>query len=403
MPAFEYRALNARGKKIRGLQDGDSARQVRTLLRDMGLTPMDVNPIGQSPANAKGAGGDIGMNWVERALLIRQLATLLRAGMPVEQAIAAAGRQTEKRRVKRILSGIRARVAEGQSLSAAMEAFPRAFPDMIRAGIGAAEESGTLDEVLERLADYAEQQQRLRREVGMALLYPAILTGIALAIVVGLMTYVVPRIAHVFAHTDQALPALTVGLMELSDVLRAYGPTALLVMGPAYLIGRRLPSPRGTSRAWDALKLRSPLMGGFSRKLNAARLTRALSTLVGSGVPVLKAMGIASRVLDNQALREACTRATQSIREGGALHQAFRNENLAPPLTVELIAAGEAGGDLPRMLERAADQLETELAIRVQTAVKLFEPLLVLIMGVLVLVIVLAILLPIFDMNQMVQ
>ena len=403
MGAYEYQALNRRGREQRGVLQGDTARQVRQLLREQGLSPLKVEPVTESAAGGRGwfTGGRLAP--AERALIIRQLGSLGEAGLPLEEALGTVAEQSEKTAVRRILIGLRSRVMEGHSLSTSMAAFPRAFPELYRATIAAGEQSGRLDPVLERLADYAERREALGRTTWLALLYPAILTVVALAMVTGLMAYVVPRVAVVFESFDTELPLLTRSLMAVSDLLGRYGGwglVALLALVVALLFALRSEPVR---RAWHGLLLRTPVVGRLARAAETARFVRTLSILVGSAVPLLEALSIAGRVAGNLVVRDAVREVTVRVREGSSLHRAMAQSRQFPPLVVRLIAGGEKSGDLDDVLAKAAEieEREVETASSVFTAV--LEPLLILLVGALVLVIVLAILLPIFQMNQLIR
>ena len=298
---------------------------------------------------------------------------------------------------------VRARVLEGQTLASALDEFPHTFPDLYRATVAAGEQSGHLAAVFERLADYTESRQQLHQKISLALVYPVLLTGVAVTIVIGLLAYVVPQVVQVFVSTGQTLPALTRGLIVLSDFLRDYGVllaviVLLAVVGTALLLRR--PGPK---QQWQRWQLRLPLLGRLLRGINTARFARTLSILSASGVPVLDALRISAQVLSNLPMRMAVERAAGRVKEGEGLQQALSSSGYFPPLTLQLIASGEASGKLEPMLERAAQQQERETETLISAVLALFEPLLILLMGGIVLTIVLAILLPIFELNQMVR
>ncbi len=418
MGAFEYAALDARGRERKGVLEGDSPRQIRQRLRADGLMPLAVEALEQplEPASGKASAAASGsrrparralfgrgLTPAELALVTRQLATLIRAALPVEEALATSARQADKARIKKLLLGVRARVVEGHSLADGLEAFPGVFPDLYRATVAAGEQSGHLAVVLERLADYTEARQQLSQKTQLAMLYPALLTVIASLVVIGLLTYVVPQVVQVFDNIGQQLPWITRALIATSGFLQAQ--FAWLVLGVAgvaigfvWLLRRE-----AFRRCWHALLLRLPLLGRLIRGMNAARLARTLSILAASGVPVLEALRIAGQVLGNLPLREAVAQAAERVREGSSLSAALDRAGHFPPMMVHLIASGEASGTLESMLARAADHQERELEGRLALLMGLMEPALILIMGGVVLVIVLAILLPIFDLNQLVK
>ena len=405
MAAFEYSALDARGRTRKGLIESDGPRQARAQLREQGLTPLELHPV--RTAEKGGAGVSMPSRFqslgpTDLALVTRQLATLLSAGLPIDVALATLIRQAESHRVRRIMTGVRAKVVEGQTLASGLAAFPRAFPDLYRATVAAGEESGHLDAVLERLADYTESRQALTQKIQLALFYPTLLTLMAVAVVIGLLVYVVPQVVQVFLQMNQALPPLTQGLISVSDFFRQQW--LWLVLGlAAIIVGSRLALRRPAIRLkWHRTMLRLPLIGKLSRGFNAARFARTLSILSAAGVPMLKALQISGEVVSNQAMRQAVINATERVREGLSLTRALDASKLFPPMTVQLIASGEQSGELENMLQRAADQQERELETFINALLGLFEPMLILLMGGIVLIIVMAILLPIFELNQLV-
>ncbi|MGF1526217.1 MAG: type II secretion system inner membrane protein GspF [Candidatus Competibacterales bacterium] len=415
MPAYQYTAVDAKGRRHRGMLEGDTPRQVRQALRERQLLPLAVEdvvtptPRGQALATkAVGGGGRWTRPWTpglassELALATRQLATLVAGGVPLEEALGAVARQGRPA-TARLFLGVRSRVLEGRDFAGALGDFPRAFLPLYRATAAAGEQSGHLDLVLERLADYLETRQALRQKVLLALCYPALLTATALAIVAALLGYVVPQVVQVFASLDQQLPALTVGLIAISDAVRHYGlgglaGLALLAVG-GYAAGRRTAVRRRLHR----LQLALPVVGALVRGLDIARYARTLSILTASGVPLLEALAIAAQVVGNDRLRQAALIVRDRVQEGSSLHSAMAETGQFPPLTVALVASGETSGRLEELLTRAAVQGERETETRVATLLALFEPLLILLMGGVVLTIVLAILLPIFELNQLVR
>lgn len=402
MPAFQYQALDASGRNLKGLLEGDSARQVRQQLRERGLTPVAVQELSGERRPRATAGRRQRLSATELALATRQLATLIGAGLPVEQALAAVARQSNRPRLAGLLLALRARVLEGHSLAAALADYPRAFPELYQATVAAGEQAGYLPLVLERLADYSDSRQQLRQRVGLALFYPLLLTGVAGLIVLGLLAYVVPQVTQVFASTGQTLPWLTRALIALSDLLRAHGwllLIALLAAAIGFARALRRPSMR---RTVQRLLLATPLIGRLLRGLDGARFARTLDILLASGVPVLEALRITAPVLGLLPLRETVARAAVRVREGGNLHEALAGGGL-PPMLLELIASGEASGRLEAMLARAAEQQERETETLISALLGVFEPLLILFMGALVLAIVVAILLPIFELNQLIR
>ncbi len=404
MPAFEFTALDATGREHKGLLEGDSPRAVRQQLRERQWTPLNVQEVAAREAkSARRFSLQRGVAAVDLALMTRQLATLVRSGLPLEESVRAVSQQTEKQRLKSMLLGVRSRVMEGHSLAAGLAEFPHVFPELYRATVAAGEQSGHLDVVLERLADYTESRQQLRQKIQLALFYPALLTLLAISVVVLLLTYVVPQVVQVFQNIGQELPILTRGLIALSDFMRTYGLALLVLLGLAGAgIGWLLRKP-GPLRQWHALLLRLPLISRLTRGLNTARFARTFSILLASGVPVLEALRIAAEVIGNLPMRDAVEAAARKVREGTSIFSALDKSGYFPPMTLHLIASGEASGKLEDMLERAATSQEREIEVMVATLLGLFEPLLIVVMGGLVLIIVLAILLPIFDLNQLVK
>ena len=408
MGAFEYTAVDEGGRQHKGVLEGDTARQVRQLLRERGMLPMSISEVVERERRTAGASGRgfslrRGMSAADLALVTRQLATLLRSGMPLEETLLAVGQQSEKPRLKSILLGVRSRVMEGHSLASGLGEFPQAFPEIYRATVAAGEQSGHLDPVLERLADYTEGRQQLRQRVSHALIYPIILTVLAVSIVGGLLVYVVPKVVGVFENTGQALPVFTRALIASSDFLRDYGFVVLALIAIGLFVFSRMLRQLHFRRRWHRFLLRVPLVGRLTRGVNTARFTRTLSILAGSGVPVLEALRISADVVTNVPMKEAIQETAVRVREGAPLGRSLGSSRLFPPMTMHLISSGEASGELEDMLERAAANQEREVDGLVGALLAILEPALILLMGALVLAIVIAILLPIFQLNQLVS
>jgi general secretion pathway protein F len=401
MPAFAYQALDPDGKTQRGVLQGDTARAVRGLLRERGLNPLAVDEV--RDAGGRGAFARRGLGGAQLALLTRQLATLIGAGLPIDEALGALSEQAENERQRALTVSLRARVMEGAGLAQAMAEFPDAFPEIFRATIAAGEQSGRLEDVLHKLADYAEARDALAQRVLAALAYPLLLTLVAVAVVAGLLTWVVPQIVGVFQNLHQALPLATRVLIGLSAFLRAWGWLILLALVAA-AVGARL-ALRGEAMRyrWHAFVLRLPLVGRLTRAANTARATRTLALLAGSAVPLLDALGIAAQVVANLPMREALRRAAFKVREGSAFARALGESGQFPPVALRLIASGERSGELPRMLEEAASEQQRELDRWLGALTALLGPAVIVGVGAVVLFIVLAILLPIFNLNQMVK
>lgn len=406
MGAFEYTALDARGRRKKGVLEGDAARAIRAQLRDRGLTPIEVNEVAENRAARGGRsvlGFSRGMNVTELALFTRQLATLAHAGLPMEEALKAVAEQTENERVQKIIVGVRSEVVEGNTFADALADFPKSFSPLYQATAAAGEQSGHIDEVLNGLADYVEEQQALRQKILAALIYPAFLVVVSIGIVIALLSTVVPKLVHVFNSVHADLPALTVFLIATSDFLRDWGwllaiAVAALISGFVY--GLRFP---GFKRGFHATVLRIPLLGRFVRGVNTARFTRTLAILTRSGVPALDAMTIGADVVTNVPMHEAIKRAATRVREGDAIHRALQRENLFPAITLHMIANGEMSGELDAMLGRAADHQDREVETMREGVMGILGPAVILSMGGIVLMIVLAVLLPVFHLNQLVQ
>ena len=405
MGAFEFTALDESGRERKGVLEADTPRQIRQQLREKGWAPLAVAEVQQQEARRQIRPSLFRrrISAVDLALITRQFATLIRSGLPVEEALQTLSRQTEKPRLRSLLMAVRSRVMEGHSLAAAFEDFPHIFPDLYRATVAAGEQSGYLDAVLEWLADYTETRQTLHQKTMLALIYPLMVMGVSVLVVVFLMVYVVPQIVQVFEGIGQKLPVLTRGLIATSDFVRGNGIVMLVGIAMAAAAARAALRRNGPKRQVHRLLLRLPMIGRLVRGLNTARFARTLSILTGSGVPVLEALRISATVVGNLPMRAAVEDAARRVREGTALHTALERSGYFPPMTVHLIASGEASGKLDEMLERASSSQEREMEVLITTITELFGPLLILVMGGIVLVIVLAILLPIFDLNQLVK
>ena len=404
MGAFEYIALDNTGREKKGVLEGDSARQIRQQLREQKLIPLSVDEVADRAGEGKGRfGGRASISASDLALITRQLATLSRSGLPLDEATATVAKQCEKQKLKRLILGVRAKVVEGHALAEGMAQFPGVFNDLYRSTVKAGEQSGHLDLVLERLADYTEARQQLQNRIRIALLYPSILTVMAIAIVSFLLAYVVPKIVGVFETSGQTLPWITTALIGVSDFF--VDNYILIILALAAAIGvysafyRQPVARERIHRFW----LKLPVIGRFVRGANTARFARTLSILVGAGVPLLEALRIAGEVVSNLPMRHAILDAAQKVREGASLARALDQSQLFPPIVINLIASGEVSGNLEDMLERSSVNQERELETNISTVMGLFEPLIILVMGVVVLIIVLAILLPIFNMNDLIK
>ncbi|MGH8127735.1 MAG: type II secretion system inner membrane protein GspF [Gammaproteobacteria bacterium] len=405
MGAFEYTALDRAGREKKGVVEGDTARLVRQKLREQGMIPLAVETAAEREKRRGRRGFSVrrGISSSDLALITRQLATLVSSGMPVELALTAAAEQNEKPRLQSMLMAVRGKVMEGHTLAHALSEFPHVFPEIFRATVTAGEQTGHLDAVLERLADFSESRQDLSQKLALALIYPILLTLVATCIVIGLMTYVVPQVTQVFVNLHHQLPLLTRILIAVSQGLRQWWWLVLLgLLALIVTIHQTLKRP-GPRRRFHAWLLYAPLVGRLVRGLNTARFTRTLSILAGSGVPVLDAMRIAGDVVNNIPMHEAVTEAADRVREGAAINRALAQRKLFPPMTIHLIASGEQSGTLDKMLDRAAINQEREFSGLVAGLMAILEPVMILLMGAAVLFIVLAILLPIFDLNNLVH
>ncbi len=402
MPAFDYKALDARGRQKQGVLEGDSARAIRQQLRERGLTPLAVEPAAEkqvrtNPLSRRGSLGP-----ADLALVTRQLATLIQSGIPVEQALSAAAQQSGNQRIKGMLIAIRAKVMEGHTLADSLSEFPRAFPRLYRSTVAAGEHAGHLDLVLNRLADYTESRQEARQKIQLAAIYPIILSVVAIAIVVFLLTYVVPDIIEVFVKQGQELPTLTRVMLAMSEFLADFGVYLLILLIVAVVAFRlSLRKPAVRLRFHRSL-LNMPMFSGMVRGVNTARYASTLSILTTSGVPLVDAMRIAGEVLSNDFLRQELRGAAQKVSEGGSLHRSLDQTGYFPPMMLHMIASGESSGELDSMLERTARMQENTLQAKIAAIVGLFEPMMLLVMGVVVLIIVLAIMLPILNMSNLV-
>ncbi|MFZ2509074.1 MAG: type II secretion system inner membrane protein GspF [Steroidobacteraceae bacterium] len=404
MAAYEYTALDPSGREHRGVLDGDSARQVRQLLRDQSLLPVAVSEVSAAePRRLLSVSIGSGIGTTDLALLTRQLSTLVRSGIPLEEALLAVSQQSEKARVQSVVAGVRARVLEGRTLAEGLGAFPKVFPEIYRATVSAGEQSGHLDAVLERMADYTENRQILQRKITNAMIYPLLLTVICLGIVGVLLGYVVPEVVRVFEAGERELPVLTRMLIGASDFLRAWWWLLIVLFAASVWAIRRWLREPAARRSFDLLKLRMPLIGRIARGNNAARFARTFSILTASAVPVLEALRISGEVVTNSPMRQAVLDAAVRVREGAPIARSLAASKLFPPMLVHLIASGETSGELESMLERAADNQERELDGVVNTAVGILGPVMILVMGIFVFLIVVALLLPIFQLNQLVS
>ncbi len=404
MGAFEYVALDSTGKEAKGLIEGDTPKHVRQILRDRSLLPVKITEVAQREARRQRSFSlRRGMSPGELALVTRQLASLSQSGLPLEEALLAVSQQNDQPRTKSILLGVRAKVMEGHTLADGLAEFPQAFPELFRATIAAGEQSGHLDVVLERLADYTESRHELRQRITNAMIYPLALIVMAVLIIGFMLATVVPRIVDVFANTSAELPGLTRAMIATSDFLRHQWLLLIIALaaigyGVWWLLKRE-----GPRRRYHRFLLRMPIVSRLTRGINTARFTRTFSILAGSGVPILESMKIAAEVINSLPMRDAVLDAAIRVREGGSISTSLQTSRLFPPMMIHLVSSGEAGGRLEEMLTRAADGQEREVDGLIATLLGILQPLLIVIMGGVVLTIVLAILLPIFEINNLIS
>ncbi len=406
MAAFEYLALDDSGREQKGVMEGDAPRQIRQLLREKGWTPLEVNQVKQK-ANRSGGSFSFGrakrLSGGDLALITRQLATLVRSGVPVEEALRIASQQASNGRAEAVLVAVRARVLEGHGLATAMGEFPQIFSEMFRATVSAGEQSGHLDLVLERLADYAEGAVEVGQKMLLALIYPIILVLVAFGAVMGLTAFVVPQVVEVFQGLDKELPGLTLAVIWFSDMVRAYWLLGMLGLLGVLIAFKSMLKVEALRRQFHHILLRTPLVSKILIGVDASRFSRTFGTLLGAGVPALEALNISSQVMSNLPMRDGVKRGAKLLREGASLQKALESGGYFPPMMLHLVASGEASGNLEEMLFRSAEIQERELESLRGTLLGVMEPLIILIMGGLVLLIVMAILMPIIDINQLIK
>ncbi len=399
MPRFQWEAVDAQGRGSRGVREAENARVLRQALQSEGLTPTAIDEAADAAAT---------LSWTRLppqlvSLLTRQLATLVYSGLPLHQALTAVTDQTDDKRARAIVTALAQHVAGGESFSAALTHYPRTFSPLYRGLVAAGVESGLLPEVLQRLADYLDARLALKQKFVLALIYPVLVTFIALAVIVVLLTYVVPQVVAVYEHSRQTLPWLTRALIQTSGFLRATGVywliggvLAFFAAGMAY---RQQNIRESVHRFW----LKVPGLGRLLQSLETARFASTLAILVGSGAPLLRGLETAAGVLNLLPIRQAVQNAVGHVREGVALARALKESGVFPPILIHLVANGEATGKLAEMLERAAGELEREAERRLAWIAALVQPVLIVLMGGLVLVLVLAIMMPVVSMNQLIR
>ncbi|AWL27912.1 type II secretion system protein GspF [Acinetobacter defluvii] len=401
MPAYQFTAIDASGKQQKGVLEGDSARQIRQQLRDKEWIPVTVDAVEQKDKTQSSGLFQKKFSAYDLALMTRQLSVLVAASIPLEEALRAVAKQSEKTHVQNLLLAVRAKVLEGHSLAQAMQQSGR-FPDLYIATVAAGERSGHLDLILDQLSDYTENRFAMQKKVQGAMIYPIILMLMSFGIVMGLMTYVVPDIVKTFDQSKQALPWITVALMKASDFIRTSWPFVLVASVLGLILLVRFLKTQAGHYAFDRLTLKLPLFGKLSRGINSARFASTLSILTKSGVPLVDALKIGAAVSSNWVIRDAVNIAAEKVTEGGNLATQLERCGYFPPMMVQMIKSGEASGELDRMLERASNMQDREVTTFISTLLALLEPLMLVFMAGIVLVIVIAVMLPIVNMNNMI-
>lgn len=409
MAAFDYQAVDRKGKTKKGVIEGDTPRQARALLRDQGLMPTEVTPTIARNKSKVGVSGKLDkqkdkgkVSAAELALITRQLATLVESGLPLEEALMAVSEQGEKNRIKSMLMGVRTKVTEGYGLAESMAEYPKVFNRLYRAMVAAGEKSGHLDKVLNRLADYTEQREQMRSQLIQALVYPVIMTVVAIGVVAILLTKVVPQIVGQFEHMGANLPGTTKFLIASSEFLQANGLWIVLFIAIIILAFSELLKKPKFEMAYHERIITLPGIGKVAKGLNTARFARTLSILSASAVPLLESMKISGEVLDNLYIKQQVKLAADKVREGSSLHLSLEQTKLFPPMMLHMLASGEKSGQLDQMLGRAADNQDKEFEALVNISLKAFEPALMVVMAGVVLFIVMAILEPILKLNTFV-
>ncbi|NQY34721.1 MAG: type II secretion system inner membrane protein GspF [Alteromonadaceae bacterium] len=405
MAAYDYQAVDSRGKTKKGVIEGDTPRQVRGLLRDQGLMPIEVTASLQQKSKNKGkfpGRGGKKVSAAELALITRQLATLVESGLPLEESLLAVSEQCEKDSVKSMIMAVRTKVTEGYGLAESMAEFPQIFNHLYRAMVAAGEKSGHLDKVLNRLSEYTEKRQHMRSQLIQALVYPIIMTVVAVGVISILLTKVVPKIVGQFDHMGANLPGTTKFLIASSDFLLDYGLVLVLLFAGCLLIFSKLMEKPAFKMAAHQRLIALPGIGKVAKGLNTARFARTLSILTASAVPLLESMKISGEVLDNIYMKQRVKESTDKVREGTSLRVALDQTKLFPPMMLHMIASGEKSGQLEHMLERAADNQDREFEALVSIALKAFEPALMVSMAGVVLFIVMAIMQPILQLNTLI-
>jgi general secretion pathway protein F len=404
MAAFEYKALEKNGKQKKGVMEGDNGRQVRQRLKEQGLIPVEVieTKSKQQKNASQGLSFKRGISVNDLSLITRQLATLVQAGMPLEECLKAVAEQGEKAHIRSMMMGVRSKVIEGYPLAESFGEYPHVFDDLFCSMVAAGEKSGHLDTVLNRLADYAENRQKMRSKLQQAMIYPIMLTLIAIAVISFLLATVVPKIVDQFVQMGQGLPTVTEILLAASNFVVHWGllvviAVVVLIVGVKWLLTK--PHLR---LAWDKKILRLPVIGKVVRGLNTSRFARTLSICTSSAIPLLDGMKVAADVMSNKYFKQQVLEAADNVREGASLRISLEQTKLFPPMMLHMIASGEQSGELEQMLTRSADNQDRDFESLVNMALGIFEPLLIVFMAGIVLFIVVATLMPIIELNNLV-
>ncbi|MBW3697648.1 type II secretion system protein GspF [Vibrio sp. T187] len=403
MAAFEYKALNAQGKQKKGTIEGDNARQARQRLKEQGLVPIEVIEAKAKAEKSSGpsTGFKRGISTPDLALITRQISTLVQSGMPLEECLKAVSEQSEKPRIRTMLAAVRAKVTEGYTLADSLADYPHIFDELFRSMVAAGEKSGHLDAVLERLADYAENRQKMRSKLMQAMIYPVVLVVFAVTIVSFLLATVVPKIVEPIIQMGQELPQSTQFLLASSEFIQNWGIQLLLVFIAAFVMLRAALKKPTIRLSWDRKLLVLPLIGKIAKGVNTARFARTLSICTSSAIPILEGMKVAVDVMSNQHVKQQVLNAADSVREGASLRKALDQTKLFPPMMLHMIASGEQSGQLEQMLTRAADNQDQSFESTVNIALGIFTPALIALMAGLVLFIVMATLMPMLEMNNL--
>ena len=407
MDAFEYSSLDKDGVNKSGIIQADTEKHVRQLLRDQNLIPISIEKVDANISSGTGKKNNTKHNTKlangELPIFIRQLSTLLKAGLPLNEALSTIVEQTDHKNSKKIIITLRSKLMEGHSLAYGMLLFPKAFDELITTSIEAGEQSGHLDEVLLRLAEYLEQRQDMSKQSWTALLYPIILIVTSIAVVSGLMVYIVPKVIQVFENNNAQLPLITRMLVSLSDWVRHYGLAVLIVIMVLIVAFIFALQNKDFKIKWHKFLLKLPLLGGFIKMAQSARFTRTLGILTKSTVPIVQSLSLSSKVIKNLAIKQSVEKTAAQVREGSSLSQSLKTNGYFPPMTIRLIHSGEQSGILSEMLERAAETQERDVNHKLSSIVGIMQPVAILIVGVMILLIVLAMLLPIFQMNTIIN